>query len=84
LYTLLTRIDKSIEIPPRIVIHKYVGVRIIEQSLPSTYLSMGAYPVELTLICLQRIYNFWCSMLVLHQLPTVLLHLVALLCIFRN
>jgi hypothetical protein len=35
-------------------------------------------------IRLQRIYNFLCSMLVLHHLTTVSLHFVALLCIFWN
>jgi hypothetical protein len=36
------------------------------------------------LIRLQRIHNFWCSMLVLHHLFSVLLHFVAFLCIFRT
>jgi hypothetical protein len=36
------------------------------------------------LIRLKRIYNFLCSMLVLHHLPCVLLHFMAFLCAFWN
>jgi hypothetical protein len=48
-----------------------------------TYLLEDEHELSLgMLIRCKRIYNFLCSMLVLHQLLYVLLHFVVFLCIF--
>jgi hypothetical protein len=55
-------------------------------SMSSTRASNSQKPsyANVSMIRLKRIYNFWWSMLVLHHLPIVSLHLVALLYIFWN